>query len=51
MVDNNVSVRRNCEPDVDLEAGAVAMLVTWGDHRHAATSNALIVCFQPIYLI
>jgi hypothetical protein len=49
MADHDAFVRRNCQPDVDLEAGAVAMLVTRGDHLYAAACNALIVCFQPLY--
>jgi hypothetical protein len=49
MADHDAFVRRNCQPDVDLEAGAVAMLVTRGDHLYAAARNALIVCFQPLY--
>jgi len=49
MVDDDVSVWRNCEPDMNLEAGAVAMLVAWGDDLHAATRNALCMCFQPVY--
>jgi hypothetical protein len=48
MADHDAFVRRNCQPDVDLEAGAVAMLVTRGDHLYAAACNALIVCFQPL---
>jgi len=33
VVDENVFVRRNCKPDMDLEAGTVTMLVTRCDHK------------------
>jgi hypothetical protein len=47
---DNVFVRRNRQPNVDLKSDAVAMLVTGSDHLHAATCNALVMVFQPLYL-
>ena len=37
MIDHNFAVLRNGKPDVNLEAGAVAMLMAFGDHRHPAS--------------
>lgn len=51
MIDYDVSMRRNCEPYVDLESGAVSMLVTRSYHRYAATRNTWILCFQPFHFI
>ena len=50
VVDENVFVRRNCEPDMDLEPGTVTVLVTRRDHSYAARSDAMIVFLQPVYL-
>ena len=49
VVDYDAFVRWNCEPDVNLKAGAVAMLRTWSNHSDAATGNAPIVRFEPLY--
>ena len=49
MVDNNVSVRQRGNLNMDLESDAMAMLVTGSDHLHAATCNALVMIFQPLY--
>jgi len=46
---NNVLVRWNRQPNVDLKSDAVAMLVTGSDHLHAATCNALVLSFQSLY--
>ena len=50
VVDENVFVRRNCKPDMDLEAGAVTVLVTRCDHSYAASDDAMIVFLQPVCL-
>ena len=39
MVDDDVSVWRNCEPDMNLEAVAVTVLVAGCDHADAATAT------------
>jgi hypothetical protein len=51
VVDENVLVRRNCKPDMDLEPGTVTMLVTWRDHSYAASDDVMIVFLQPVYLM
>jgi hypothetical protein len=48
MIDDNVLVRGNCNPDADLEAGAVLMLVARRDHSNAAPDDMVIVLFQPL---
>jgi hypothetical protein len=48
VVHDNVFVRRNRQPNVDLKSDAVAMLVTGSDHLHAATCDALVVIFEPL---
>jgi hypothetical protein len=48
---NNVLVRWNRQPNVDLKSDAVAMLVTGSDHLHAATCDALVMILQPLYFI
>jgi hypothetical protein len=50
VVDENVFVRRNCKPDMDLEPGTVTVLVTRCDHSYAASDDAMIVFLQPGYL-
>jgi hypothetical protein len=50
VVDENVFVRRNCKPDMDLEAGTVTVLLTRCDHSYAASDDAMIVFLQPVYL-
>jgi len=51
MIHNDVLVRRQGEPDVDLKAGAVPMFVARGDHRHAACRDAMIVRFEALDFI
>src|ERR1700722_3302010 len=51
MVHHDVFVRWNRQPDVNLEPGAVPVLVTGCDHRHAAAGDALVVRFQPLDLL
>jgi hypothetical protein len=51
VVDENVFVRRNCKPDMDLKPGAVTVLVTRRDDSDAASDDAMIVFLQPIYLM
>jgi hypothetical protein len=49
-VDENVFVRRNCKPDMDLERATVTVLVTRCDHSYAASDDAMIVFLQLGYL-
>jgi hypothetical protein len=42
MIDNDVLVRRNRQPNVDLKSGAMAMLVAWSNNGYAASRNALV---------
>lgn len=49
LIDYNVLMRRNRQPDVDLKSGAVAMLMAGCNHVHAAACNALIVNLKPLY--
>jgi hypothetical protein len=51
VVDENVFVRRNCKPDMDLKPGTVTMLVARRDHSYAASNDAIIVFLQSIYLM
>ena len=51
VVDENVFVRRNGKPDMDLEPSTVTMLVARRDHSHAASDNMMIVSLQPVYLM
>jgi hypothetical protein len=51
VVDYDAFERRNREPDVDLEADAMTMLVTRCDHSYAAPDDAMVVLLQPIYLM
>jgi hypothetical protein len=50
MIDNDVLVRRNRQPNVDLKSGAMAMLVAWSYNGNTASRYALIVCFQSFDL-
>ena len=50
VVDYDVFVRRNCKPNVDIEAGAVMVLVTRCDNSYAATDDMMIVFLQSFYL-
>jgi hypothetical protein len=50
MIDNDVLVQRNGQPNVDLKASAVAMLVAWCNNGYAASGDALIVGLQPFDL-
>jgi hypothetical protein len=50
MIDNDVLVRRNRQPNMDLKSGAMAMLVAWSNNGYAASRNALIVGFQTLDL-
>jgi hypothetical protein len=49
-VDDDIFVRRNREPDMDLESGAMAMLMARSDNGYATSRDALIVSFQPFDL-
>jgi hypothetical protein len=48
---NNVLVRWNRQPNVDLKSDAVAMLVTGSDYLHAAAGDALVMTLQPLYFL
>ena len=50
VVDENVFVRRNCKPDMDLERATVTVLVTRCDHSYAASDDVMIVFLQLSYL-
>ena len=50
VVHDHVLVRRHGQPDMDLEAGAVAMLVARGDDRDAAGGDAPIVGLEALDL-
>jgi hypothetical protein len=50
MVDDDIFVRWKRKPDIDLESGAMAMLMAWRDNGDAASRDALIVGFQPFDL-
>ena len=50
MVDDDIFVRRKRKPNMDLESGAMAMLVARRDDGYATSGDALIVSFQPFDL-
>jgi len=50
MIDDDILVRWKRNPDVDLESGAMAMLMARRDNGYAASRDALIVSFQPFDL-
>jgi hypothetical protein len=50
VVDENVFVRRNCKPDMDLKPGTVTVLLTRCDHSYAASDDVMIVFLQLSYL-
>src|ERR1700719_2335817 len=50
-IDHDVFVRRNSKPDVDLEAGAMAVLVARRDHGYAAPNDVAIMRLQPLYFM
>lgn len=49
VVHHNVFVWWNRQPNVDLKSDRVAMFLTGSDHLHAATRNAPVMIFQPLY--
>jgi hypothetical protein len=51
VVDHDAFVWRNREPDVNLKAGAMTMLVTRCDHSYATPYDAMVVLLQPSYLM
>jgi hypothetical protein len=51
VVDEDVLVRGNCKPDMDLEPGSVTMLVTTRDHSHTTSDDMMIVFLQPADLM
>jgi hypothetical protein len=50
VIDDNILVRRKRNPDMDLESGAMAMLMAWRDNGYATSRDASIVSFQPFDL-
>ena len=50
MVNDDIFVRRKRQPNMDLESGAMAMLVARRDNGYATSRDALIVSFQPFNL-
>ena len=50
MINNDVLVRRNRQPNVDLKPDAMAMLLARRDNGDPASRNAFIVCLQPFDL-
>lgn len=50
MIDDDVFVRRNSQPNMDLKAGAVPMFVAWRNNGYATSRDAVIVGFQPVDL-
>jgi hypothetical protein len=50
MIDDDVLMRWNSQPNANLKSSAMAVLVAWSDNGYAASRNALIVCFQPLDL-
>lgn len=49
VIDYDIFVRWNGKRDVDMEAGAVMVLMARCDHCHVASNNVAIVLFQPFY--
>ena len=47
MIDNDVLVRRDGQPNVNLKASAVTMLLAWRDNGYATSCDVSIVDFQP----
>jgi hypothetical protein len=45
IINNDVFVRRYCQPNVDLKSAAVTVLMAWSDYGDAATSDTFIVRF------
>lgn len=43
-IDDDVFVRGDREPDMDLEAGPMPMLVARGDHRDATSRDVIAPC-------
>jgi hypothetical protein len=51
VVDHDAFVWRNREPDVNLKAGAMTMLVTRCGHSYATPDDTMVVLLQPSYLM
>ena len=47
---DDIFVRGKRKPDVNLEADAMAMLMTWCDNGYTTSCDPLIVGFQPFDL-
>jgi hypothetical protein len=50
VVDENVFVRRNCKPDMDLKRATVMVFMTRCDHSYTASDDVMIVFLQLGYL-
>ena len=50
MIDDDIFVRWNRQPNMDLESGAMPMLMAWRDNGYSTSGDALIVGFQPFNL-
>jgi hypothetical protein len=50
MIDDDIFVRRKRDPNMDLESGAVAMLIARRNIRYATSRDAPIVSFEPFDL-
>ncbi len=51
MIDNDVLVRGNRQPDIDLKPNAMAMLLARSNNGHAASRDAVVVRLQPLDLL
>ena len=49
MIDDDIFVRRNCKPDVDLETGTMTVLMTRCYHSYTAPNDVAIVLLQSLY--
>jgi hypothetical protein len=51
VIDDDVFVRGKCERDVNMEAVAMPVFVTWRDHSDTTSNDVVIVLFQPLYFV
>jgi hypothetical protein len=51
MINNDVLVRRNRQPDVDLKPNAMAMLSARSNNGYAASCDTFVVRLQPLDLL
>jgi hypothetical protein len=50
MIDDDIFVRRKRNPNMDLESGAMTMLMARRNNGYATSRDAPIVSFQPLDL-